>query len=303
MTVGTSAHKPRRRIPPWLMVAVPVLTVGLAIVAVSVAWRSSNKAKVDASATLTTLPTEEVSPEQFLQCTDCHSDLDKVFRDGTSDLLYRHQKHFATGVSECSACHPANTHEPDTINRPTMTRCFICHGLSKTAIAPGTCITCHPAGSPRQPESHLDSTWVTKEHPKQALADRFQCLTCHSEQTCSACHGLQLPHPPQWADTLHAPAYFEDPAVCEKCHQVAGTAAPGTTLPPRSLCDSCHHPEGLKDKTWVQYHFNVVYEKGATTCFQCHATDTCRTCHNTGELDLTADQQLLLQAGEPAPSP
>jgi hypothetical protein len=286
------------------MVVVPLVTIGLAIVAVSVAWRSS-KTNQEASASSTTPATQEVSADVFLGCTNCHTNLDKVFQTGRSDLLYRHKTHFATGVSECSACHPADTHEPDKINRPKMTNCFICHGQSRTAIAPGTCITCHPAGSPRQPASHLDATWVTKEHSKQALADRFQCLTCHTEQTCQACHGVQLPHPEQWAQTLHAQTYFEDPSVCEKCHQVAGTAPPGANLPPRSLCDSCHHPQGPKETTWIQYHRKVVFREGAIACFQCHATDTCATCHRTGQLDLTADEQHFLenQSGSASPAP
>jgi hypothetical protein len=277
------------------MIAVPILTIGLAVVAVGVAWRSSNANDVAASSTPSDLPTQEVSAELFLQCTDCHSDLDKVFKEGGSDLLYRHQKHFATGVSECSACHPADTHEPDKINKPTMTRCFICHGLTKTAIAPGDCTTCHPPGSPRQPESHLDPTWVTKQHPKQALDDRFQCLTCHTEQSCEACHGLELPHPARWEDTLHAQTYYEDPSVCERCHALASTSGEIAGPDPRSLCDSCHHPEGPDSKAWVDYHFNVVYDKGASTCFQCHSPDTCATCHRTGKLDVSADRQLFMQ--------
>ncbi len=284
------------------MVIVPLLTLGLAVLAVTVAWRSSrgpgdgpDKPPVSASS-------ENTATGAFLECVNCHDDFDKVFQAGLSDLLYRHKTHFADGVSECSACHPANTHEADTINKPTMTRCFICHGQQKTAIAPGTCSTCHPPGSPRQPDSHLDPNWVSKEHSKQALDDRFQCLTCHSEQTCSACHGLQLPHPSDWKNTLHAKTYFADATVCEKCHQVAGTAPAGTQLPPRSLCDTCHHPEGPKDKTWIGYHFNVVYQSGAVACFQCHSTDTCATCHRTGQLDLTADQQLF-ESNQPTPKP
>ena len=293
--MATGDQKPRRRVPTWLMIAVPIITVGLAVVAISIAWRSSSTADDEISTIPTSSPTEVVSSEVFLQCTDCHSDLDEVFESGRSDLLYRHKKHFATGVSDCSACHPATTHEPDKINRPTMSRCFICHGQSKNAIAPGTCITCHPAGSPRQPESHLEPTWVTKLHPKEALDDQFQCLTCHTEQTCEACHGLELPHPPRWDDTMHAQSYFEDPSICEKCHQVAATAPPGASLPPRSLCDSCHHPQGPQDKTWIQYHYKVVYERGATGCFQCHATDTCATCHRSGQLDMAADEQQFIQ--------
>jgi hypothetical protein len=294
MTMGSEGRKAKRRIPVWLMVAVPLFTVGLALVAVSFAWRSGSASEEDGTDP-SPVPTQEVSSELFLACTDCHGDLDRVFKTGGSDLLYRHEKHFAAGVSECSTCHPATTHEADKINKPTMTRCFICHGLTKNAIAPGTCATCHPPGSARQPESHLESTWVAKDHQDQALDDRFQCLTCHTEQTCAQCHGLELPHPSRWEQAPHVETYFDDPALCERCHQVIATAPQTAELPARSLCDSCHHPAGPEDETWLSYHFNVVYRKGATTCFQCHATDTCATCHRTDALDLTADEQRWIQ--------
>lgn len=293
--MGAQERKTKRRIPAWLMVAVPVFTVGLALVAVAFAWRSGGATDPEEGQDPTSPATVEVSSELFLGCTDCHGDLDRVFKTGGSDLLYRHKKHFAIGVSECSACHPAKTHEADKINLPTMTRCFICHGLTKTAIAPGGCTTCHPEGSARQPESHLRSTWVAQDHQGEALDDRFQCLTCHTEQTCAQCHGVELPHPRGWEQAPHVDAYFEDSALCERCHQVIATAPPEANLPARSLCDSCHHPEGPKDTTWLKYHFNVIYDRGATACFQCHATDTCATCHRTGQLDLTADEEKWLQ--------
>jgi predicted CXXCH cytochrome family protein len=65
--------------------------------------------------------------------------------------------------------------------------------------------------------------------------------------------------------------------------------------PGRDDCDECHHPQGSEEESWVAAHPTIVATRGASTCFQCHSTDTCSTCHREERLDLTADQQLWLQ--------
>ena len=296
--------KPRRQIPKVLMLVVPLVTLGLAITVVSLAWHSSRSRQDGASASTSTPAPDDVGNAVFLECVNCHNDLDRVFKEGeVTNLLYRHQKHFAKGVSECAVCHPANTHEPDAINKPTMSRCFICHGPSAEAIAPGTCATCHPPGTPRQPTSHLSKGWATKAHGPQALEDRFQCLTCHQQTTCDTCHGLEIPHAADWKEAPHATTYFAGSKVCARCHVTPAIAPAGTKPSGRSLCDTCHHPQGPDRSVWLGYHSQVVKSDGASACFTCHATNTCATCHKTGQLDLTADRQLFLQNGGGDASP
>src|SRR3990170_2745918 len=280
--------KAKRQIPLWLMVVVPLVTVGLALVAVAVAWRSSDPDESTRSPIPD--PSIQVTSQAFLSCTDCHEDLDKVFKDGlVPQLLYTHEMHFGKGVSECAVCHPANTHEPDKINKPTMSRCFICHGLSEEAIAPGSCDTCHPPGMRQKPTSPLADDWVPLAHSEAALEDRFECLTCHEQATCDSCHGLEMPHEDFFIEDTHPLVYFEDPRLCENCH-----AQPTDR---RDFCDTCHHPEGPKDVAWIQYHPTVVRDSGGQTCFECHAVQTCAVCHRRGVEDLSADEALL------APSP
>ena len=280
--------KAKRQIPLWLMVVVPLVTVGLALVAVAVAWRSSDPDESTRSPIPD--PSIQVTSQAFLSCTDCHEDLDKVFKDGlVPQLLYTHEMHFGKGVSECAVCHPANTHEPDKINKPTMSRCFICHGLSEEAIAPGSCDTCHPPGMRQNPTSHLADDWVPLAHSEAALEDRFECLTCHEQATCDSCHGLEMPHEDFFIEDTHPLVYFEDPRLCENCH-----AQPTDR---RDFCDTCHHPEGPKDVAWIQYHPTEVRDSGGQTCFECHAVETCAVCHRRGVEDLSADEALL------APSP
>jgi hypothetical protein len=242
----------------------------------------------------------------FLYCSDCHADLDKSFKAGEHPtLLFTHEMHFNIGVSDCAACHVANTHEPDKTNRPTMVTCYQCHTLEEDARAPGDCNLCHPKDLDPEPETHLAANWVSKLHPEAAKANPFDCATCHQQDFCNQCHGLQLPHPAGWNDQTHAEAFFEDPELCDTCH-------PREPLVERDECDTCHHPQGPQSSTWISWHPNTVAERGAKNCFECHATDTCRTCHRQGpenftNEDLAADEALLTGGVTPgvttAPTP
>jgi hypothetical protein len=275
------------------MLAVPILTVGLALFLVSVAWRSNRASRVPPPRE-TPLVVEEAGTT-FLGCVDCHGDLDKVFKEGRlPDLIFTHAKHFAKGVSECSVCHPANTHEPDRINKPTMSRCFTCHGLERSSIAPGACQFCHPPGMPQVPSGHFTESWLPSEHAKEASVDRFECLTCHKQTFCDSCHGLEMPHPEGWANGPHAVTYFDDPALCASCHPQPQDE--------RDFCDTCHHRPGPNDVAWVEFHPTAVMDLGAGTCFQCHSDQTCRTCHTKGREDISADEALLVAASSPEPT-
>ena len=239
----------------------------------------------------------------FLYCSDCHADLDISFKAGEHPtLLFTHDGHFDIGVSDCAACHAATTHEPDKINRPTMVTCYQCHTLEADARAPGDCNLCHPKDLDPEPKTHLNDDWVPKLHSEAAKANPFDCATCHEQEFCNQCHGLRLPHPDVWDTVVHAEAFFADPELCDSCH-------PREPLVERDECDTCHHPQGPDSSTWIEWHPNVVEDRGAETCFQCHATDTCRTCHRQGpenftNEDLAADEALLKSssAGSPAPS-
>ncbi len=287
--------RPKRRIPRVVMFAVPAIFLGLVIFLVSIAY-SSNKA-ARSTPTPTAVATVVAETDSFLTCTDCHGDLDKVFKEGKVPELskFTHEMHFGKGVSDCSVCHVPDTHMPDRINKPTMSRCFTCHGTTKTSIVQSTCETCHPPGIEQKPTSHLTSTWLPGGHAKAAREDQFACLTCHQESFCTSCHGLEMPHPEDWATELHAVTYFDNPATCEQCHP----------QPPdqHDFCDKCHHPTGPDDVAWRAFHPTAIANRGASNCFQCHSDQTCRTCHNKGVEDLSADKTKLTGVTSPVPSP
>lgn len=297
--MGEPARERWRRGPGWAVPGVLLLIIVLLVVGMS----RRNETEPEPSPPPPPILT---AADSFLDCSDCHGDLDSGFKAGEKpDLLFTHEAHFSIGVSDCAACHVANTHEPDRTNVPTMVTCYQCHSLGEDARAPGDCTLCHPPEMDPEPESHVSDTWLLKEHPSAAIADPFDCATCHEQEFCNECHGLELPHPEGFTDLTHAELFFEDSALCERCH-------PREPLVRRDTCDSCHHPDGPEASTWVEWHPSVVEDRGAENCFKCHATETCRTCHQQGPEDFTnedlaADEALLTALPEPSataePSP
>ncbi len=286
------AKKPGKRIPRLALLVVPILAIGVILVLLGLAWRSSREIR-STSGTAVDTTTQAATGGSFLGCTECHGDLDKVFKEGGAPtLLYTHEEHFAQGVSDCSVCHPPNTHEADTINKPTMSRCFTCHGVTKMAIASGTCNSCHPPGLREKPPTHLAAGWLRERHGEEAKVDQFQCLTCHKQSFCSSCHGVDMPHAEGWGEAPHTQAFFDDPKACQLCHPRAPQTA--------DSCDTCHHPQVPKDTAWRTYHPNVVKDEGAYTCFQCHDPATCATCHVEGKENFEADMH---RPPTPVPTP
>jgi hypothetical protein len=268
-----------------------VVAILIAIGAV-VFWVRTDEAPAEEDAS--TIEPVLASSNSFLECGECHGDMDRVFLRGElPNLLFTHEKHFEF-VSDCAACHPANTHVQDQTNVPRMSMCFMCHGVEEGSAAPGRCSLCHPKNMPMTPQTHLTGSWLPNEHGEAALADRIECLACHEQKTfCDSCHGLRMPHPRNWDEGNHEGLFFEDQDACQQCHvRVSGQ---------RDFCDTCHHPRGSKDEGWLTAHPVAVTNSGAFTCFECHSPQTCSSCHIDGEETYEADEQLHRETPTPSP--
>ncbi len=195
-------------------------------------------------------------------CRGCHADeLEGVLEIGT--VRVRHSD-FET-VLACGACHAGMGHQstgrvvpgPESV----MSLCARCHVGEG---APSACVTCHVG----------DLLMVGGEDVglgKIDLPAPADCGGCHDLAPCTACHGLVMPHPSDWADPkVHAPkgAFGLDP-VCARCHEEG--------------CPECHSRlrtnHGLD---WLTRH--QIIPDGTGCVRVCHdktkvGDDMCRLCH------------------------
>jgi hypothetical protein len=105
--------------------------------------------------------------------------------------------------------------------------CFNCH-LDKEVST--KCETCHIPGCQAAYASH-DQQFIM-HHGRQTLWQDVECLTCHgSENWCSKCHGLPMPHPEDIIQA-HQELVQGQPERCANCHG-------------RMSCIRCHEQEGV----------------------------------------------------------
>lgn len=219
--------------------------------------------------------TTVVSNSAFVGCSECHTDLDEIrSTDRPETLTFDHADHDAASNSVgCGSCHPVETHVDTVTIKPTMARCYDCHGVD--AIAPLPCSSCHPLSVVPRPPSHLDEEWG-RVHSAVRFDSELACASCHSEeQFCDTCHGLEMPHPEGWTENDHTGESLEGGEdACIACH---GSVAIGEA---RSDCDTCHHPEGVVEDPWLTAHPDVVNHEGGESCSTCHVQpDFCTACH------------------------
>jgi hypothetical protein len=224
-------------------------------------------------------PVAGVPPVGDEVCLQCH----EPNRKATSGFRIKinHVEH-AKRNGSCVSCHVRTAHPLESRGTPLtlMSQCFTCHGTPEKPEASAACILCHPAGYELEPQSHKAQAWLPERHGPTARSDRSQCEMCHEQKFCDDCHGLEMPHPDEWAqgESGHASVAESNRTVCARCH---------TEKP--DLCSMCHHKAyDPRRGTWVQQHYIEVQTGGAAYCLECHAPSYCVNCHvswaTTGEL-------------------
>lgn len=198
-------------------------------------------------------------------CISCHEEaLSGVSTVGR--LRIRHLD-FVNRVP-CAQCHGRVGHDPqgtDTAalsSSGAMSTCTDCHD-GKTASR--ACSTCH-VGDIAQAGAG------PKEYARIDLAAPTTCKGCHSLDRCTACHGIEMPHPPGWGDPkMHAKAGAFDTTVCVRCHDAG--------------CSPCHG--GIHTSHGPDWKTRHQTAGDGAWCTRCHApqkvgTDMCRLCHASG---------------------
>ncbi len=158
-------------------------------------------------------------------CTDCHAGAVRPMRIHSGDYLTTHALDARAQTQDCQSCHRVQTD------------CLACHqrlGLeqrgSDAKFGVGSPLRFHPPGwegPPSAPQSHAFA----------AQRNIMACASCHTEDSCLACHattgaaspGLNVsPHGPGFANSLRCTSLAaHNHRVCLKCH------APGD---PRNEC-------------------------------------------------------------------
>lgn len=223
----------------------------------------------------------------------------------------------ACTVCHNRVAHPENFELALEGNRPhgdfmTMTACFRCHS-QEVGNPPGACAACHPEDFEFKPASHLQpgfydkggdssghatlakqpggSTGITGagetasappsdkgSGARMAQLDEIDyCGTCHAPAFCTGCHGMQMPHPADFAGG-HGKAGKATPEVCANCHSEGTGSVAGSA----EFCNQCHHEVSDPARSWISQHFEVVQDTGAKSCFECHESTYCAACHVRG---------------------
>jgi len=222
--------------------------------------------------------------------------------------------------TRCDQCHGhpgqrASTYKPAN-HIQTNQPCDQCHNeniwagskFDHSAVAPGTCATCHNGSkAPGKPAGHVSTTdscdechrttgWIPA-HFKHTNVAPGSCNTCHgvtatgkpsghvtTSESCDKCH----PSTTSWL-----PAGYDHssvaPGTCDTCHGVWATGKPSGHVATTDQCDKCHH----STSSWLPAdydHTGVV----PGTCTSCHgvwatgkpsdhipASMSCDECHNT----------------------
>ncbi len=114
----------------------------------------------------------------------------------------------------------------------------------------------------------------------------FYCATCHTDQFCTNCHGMEMPHPAAFKepkdpkDATGHPAISKDKKLAAKCVMCHGENEK------TAFCDNCHH--GTKAGDWkfdkkvpwtTKQHPDAVAKGGVEACTSCHAVKFCVDCH------------------------
>ena len=144
-------------------------------------------------------------------CLGCHEEVTAGVRV-VRGIRVQHADFNALGA-RCLDCHGDVGHsaKPGFVRRPTMDTCLSCHD---GVTAPTECGTCHTTDV-------AVARSIPEGYPKVHLGEVQSCGGCHALERCTACHGLEMPHPAAFEKPeQHASlgAFDKKDTLCYRCH-------------------------------------------------------------------------------------
>lgn len=233
--------------------------------------------------------------ERGIECTFCHDDIVHDPDATTKDILKNTLKNILK-MTVCFDCHDG---------RKASNSCNLCHETfsskqkdkfssewittHKQAIAKHNaylkrylneefCKNCHRFATASKISTETSSNkhkqpahplgWV-KTHPESAKKNPGNCVNCHKEGFCIACHQEKIPasHKDSKWTSIHGRQITQNAESCLACHKSA-------------FCLKCHETKlpPSHDSSWVKRHPTQA-NIGRKTCETCHTKDYCRNCH------------------------
>ncbi len=209
-------------------------------------------------------PTRPAAQTTRDACLRCHEDvLGRVV--SASGLNIAHDS-CAAGVS-CDTCHSMTAHGDGVrfAGVPVMEDCTTCHTSRGASIE---CETCHGAES--GPRSTTPTPWRvthgTTWQSTHGMGELSSCRVCHPKGFCTRCHGVEVPHTPDFG-TTHGKLAIADRAACMRCHTS------------ETFCSACHGIEMPHPASFLKEHPTAIKDRNDPSCQRCHAPGDCAACH------------------------
>jgi len=197
-------------------------------------------------------------------CVSCHD----TFSPVTESRGLRVNHASCSEGSACVACHSTVAHG-EALSWPTaytMEMCLSCHGTREVAR---DCDLCHTGKVERVVPA--SGTFPVTHGPNwrqtHGMGDMATCAACHTtDDFCTACHGVGVPHTPRFL-TLHPASALSEDSRCLSCHEQA-------------FCDGCHVYEMPHPAKFTPEHSSIVARDGEVQCRMCHDSVDCVNCHD-----------------------
>lgn len=246
-------------------------------------------------------------------CRLCHyENVYKKLKATDKGIIFAHKTHLEINKMECTKCHlgldKVKFASESQSSFPSMNNCYKCHD---NVTATNNCKSCHKNVSGLIPQSHLASNFLN-EHKVVFDLEKSNssenCLMCHSDNFCQACHSAGKYTGKNLKSDFYAPYYTKETGVrtdrnalqklsnfhdlnylythgldanhkgfeCKTCHD------------PVEFCSSCHQNNGniltgFVPESHLQPDFKTI---GVNTGGGLHASlakkdiESCQSCHS-----------------------
>lgn len=208
-------------------------------------------------------------------CRRCHASVLTGITENPDRALRMSHKEPVEAGAACLDCHQLDANQHVTGVIQGMDDCLRCHDGEQASAG---CPTCHTgdvsraAVARRSPEN---------PEPKQLIMNP-DCYSCHDPAPCDSCHGVRLPHPPEYVTSHMRDAAVDlwdnDGKTCFRCH----TAERRSCY--QSQCHEFEMPLHSEDGSWREQH----QREPEDSCEGCHNKmnwfpNTCAMCHSAGQ--------------------